>query len=520
MNYLRLFATVRYLKAKQIFYRVFYVTRKKLCPNLFKHFDPARYKVTPHELKLQKSINFSNSWLGGNKFVFLNIEHEFGKKIDWNFPEYGKLWTYNLNYFEFLNQKDISKEAGLELINEFTGSLPELADGMEPYPISLRTVNWIKFFVKNDIKDKNLHAFLYFQYRCLMKNIEYHLLGNHLLENAFSLFFGSYFFQDENFYKVAKKLLTEELNEQILPDGADFELSTMYHQIILFRLLDTINLVKNNPWKNGETLDFLTGKAAIMLGWLKQMTFSDGMIPLFNDSAEGIAPKSEELFSYAGYLGIKTLEKPLKESGYRRFNGKNYELILDAGQIGPDYIPGHAHADMLNFEMHIAGNPCVVDTGTSTYQICEKRSSERSTAAHNTVTVNNQNQSDVWGGFRVGKRAEIKIGEENSNKISASHNGFEKIIHSREFMCEENSITIRDQLKPNGKGKARIHFHPSVVFSLEGNIVKGKNFTILFSDAENIENKKFEYSLGFNKITVSNCIVVSFTDKMETRFEL
>ena len=346
------------------------------------------------------------------------------------------------------------------------------------------------------------------------------MLGNHLLENAFSLFFGSYFFQDKNFYNVAKKLLTEELNEQILPDGADFELSTMYHQIILFRLLDTINLVKNNPWKNRELLGFLTEKAEIMLGWLKQMTFSDGSIPLFNDSAEGIAPKSEELFSYAGSLGIKTLEKPLKESGYRRFNGKNYELILDAGQIGPDYIPGHAHADILNFELHIAGHPCVVDTGTSTYQICEKRSSERSTAAHNTVTVNNQNQSDVWGGFRVGKRAEIKIGEENSNKISASHNGFEKIIHSREFICEESCITIEDLLKPNGKGKARIHFHPSVVFSLKDNAVKGEDFSILFSGAESIEIEKFEYSLGFNKTAKTNCIVVSFTDKMETRFEL
>ncbi len=520
MNFPRLFATVRYLKPEQIFYRCFYVTRKKLYPAIFKHFDETKCKTAPDGLKLQKSIDFPDSYLGGNKFVFLNIEHDFGEKINWNHPDYGKLWTYNLNYFEFLNQKNIPKEAGIALINNFTGSLQELSDGMEPYPTSLRTVNWIKFFVKNGITDKKLHAFLYFQYQCLLKDLEYHLLGNHLLENAFSLLFGAYFFQDENFYKTAKELLTKELDEQILPDGADFELSTMYHQIILFRVLDSINLVKNNPWKNGEMLDFLTKKAEIMLGWLKQMTFSDGTIPLFNDSAEGIAPASQELFDYAGSLKIKTVEKPLKESGYRKFTGKNYEIFVDAGKIGPDYIPGHAHADMLNFELHLYGAPCVVDTGTTTYQRCPRRSLERSTAAHNSVTVNNQNQSDVWGGFRVGKRAEIKIESENDNQITASHDGFGKVIHKREFVCEENRITIRDTLMPSGKGKARIHFHPSVEFSIENNTLCAGNFTVSFKNIDNIETEKFEYSLGFNKTAESKCIVVNFTNKTETVFEL
>ena len=67
-----------------------------------------------------------------------------------------------------------------------------------------------------------------------MDNIEYHILGNHLLENGFSLFFGAYYFQDEKFYVKAKKILTDELDEQILEDGAHFELSSMYHQIMLF----------------------------------------------------------------------------------------------------------------------------------------------------------------------------------------------------------------------------------------------------------------------------------------------
>ena len=82
----------------------------------------------------------------------------------------------------------------------------------------------------------------------LLDNLEYHLLGNHLLENGFSLLFGAYYFQDENLYKKAKEILEKELNEQILDDGAHFELSPMYHQLMLFRVLDCINLVKHNQW--------------------------------------------------------------------------------------------------------------------------------------------------------------------------------------------------------------------------------------------------------------------------------
>ena len=68
--------------------------------------------------KLQKSIDSYTSFKG-SKFIFLNLEKDFADKIDWNYSEYGKLWTYNLNYFEYLSQKEISKEKGIKLINDF-----------------------------------------------------------------------------------------------------------------------------------------------------------------------------------------------------------------------------------------------------------------------------------------------------------------------------------------------------------------------------------------------------------------
>ena len=88
------------------------------------------------------------------------------------------------------------------------------------------------------------------------------MLGNHLLENAFSLLFGAYYFQDEKLYNKSKDLLISELNEQVLKDGAHFELSPMYHQIILLRLLDSIQLIKlNSEWKKDDLFSFLEAKS-------------------------------------------------------------------------------------------------------------------------------------------------------------------------------------------------------------------------------------------------------------------
>jgi hypothetical protein len=233
----------------------------------------------------------------------LNLSKSFNK-IDWNYAGYGKLWTYNLNYFDFLSQdSDVDK---LKLINSFIDNSKNIDAGMEAFPISLRGINWIKYLSFNNIRDKKIDDSLYAQYYILLDSLEYHLLGNHLLENAFSLLFGAYYFQDEVLYKKAKELLLEQLEEQILDDGGHFELSVMYHQIMLFRLLDCLNLVKNSSWMERELLDFLTLKAEMMLAWLEEISYENGDIPLLNDSANGIAPLTEQLISYGERLELKS----------------------------------------------------------------------------------------------------------------------------------------------------------------------------------------------------------------------
>ena len=110
------------------------------------------------------------------------------------FNQFGKLWTYNLNYFDFLNQENISKENGLRLIQDFINNDAFLKDGKEPYPISLRGINWVKFLSNNQVKDELINNTLYFHYCILFKNLEYHLLGNHLLRECIFIIIWSLLF--------------------------------------------------------------------------------------------------------------------------------------------------------------------------------------------------------------------------------------------------------------------------------------------------------------------------------------
>ena len=508
-----LFNTIKFLKPIQVYYRLYYFVRRR-----FRNVTGFKYPLFRASesavLKLQPS-SASYTSVNNETFNFLNLSHTFEKSIDWNFSAYGKLWTYNLTYFDFLQQKELSKEEGLGLIHNFIDQSHSLKDGLEPFPISLRGINWVKFLSNHDIKDKEIDDSLYAQYNILMDNLEYHLLGNHLLENGFSLLFGAYYFEDEKLYVKAKEILTSELEEQILKDGAHFELSPMYHQIMLFRVLDCLNLVQNNKFKDQEILELLKTKASLMLGWLENITYINGDIPLLNDSAHGIAPVSNALFDYASKLAVEVAHSKLSESGYRKVTHAHYECIVDIGNIGPDYQPGHAHADTFNFVVQVNHKPFIVDTGLSTYETNERRTVERSTSSHNTVEINETNQSEVWGGFRVANRATVTVLEENNEKIITKHVGYEKkfgIMHTRTWLFTEKKIIIKDSLNKKAKAVARVHFHPSVN---EEEILKH-----IKTNSEHLTIKTYSYAPEFNTRIDAKVLEITFEKELEMEIHL
>src|SRR5690606_18932694 len=136
-------------------------------------------------------------------------------------------------------------------------------------------------------------------------------------------------------------------------------------------------------------------------------------IVLFNDAALNVAPRTEELLRYAERLGIAVPQPPserlvrLSSSGYHRACVGDAVAFLDAAPLGPDYLPAHGHADTLTFELSLGRRRVIVASGVSTYEPGPERSRQRGTPAHNTITVDGRDSSEVWASFRVGRRARV-----------------------------------------------------------------------------------------------------------------
>lgn len=517
-----IFNTIKHLRWLQVRYQVLYRLRGKLGiqPRLRAYRAKSRAHIVVGQINTSLFDQLAQHKKKTIEFNFLNLTQEFERdKIDWNFHEYGKLWTYNLNYFEFLLSDQMSCDEGISLIENYIDNWHHLKDGIEPFPISLRTINWVKFLSKHEVKNEKIDEKLYQQVQILLNNLEYHILANHLLENAFSLIFAAYYFQDEHIYSKAKTLLLDQLEEQILNDGGHYERSPMYHQIMLFRLLDVVSLVQCNPWKNHDILNHLELKAQSMVNWLSSMTLSSGEIPHVKDSAPNIAPGSKELFAYANNLGFKfTQTSELKDSGYRWLKSSDSLcMLIDVGNISPSYQPGHAHADELNFLLYENGNPVIVDTGISTYEKNERRQLERSTQSHNCVSINGKDSSEVWGGFRVGRRAKVSLITDEDNEIKAHHDGYGSFgLITRAFTLKENSFNIELCLPPlsNQETITYLHFHPKFNPKIINNkIIEVNNIEILLEGFYDVRKESYMLAFGFNHLIPSYKVVLRSKSK-------
>jgi len=264
-----------------------------------------------------------------------------------------------------------------------------------------------------------------------------------------------------------------------------------------------------------------------MIGWLRNMTYCNGSIPHFNDSTDAIAPKSGQLFAYANDLGVTEKREKLGESGYRKFENDFYEMYVDIGNIGPDYIPGHAHSDTFNFELYVEGKPIVVDTGISTYEANHRRLMERSTSAHNTVMIDDLEQSEVWSSFRVARRAKVIECNESENSIEVTHDGYKRVglLHTRNFHFENHKIVIVDVLKSNiqeqKQAVAYIHFAPEVeILNITENKIVTKNVIFSFEGLKKLELVDITLAKGYNKLIDAKAAKIIFNKKLLTLIDI
>lgn len=420
------------------------------------------------------------------RFRFLNRDGDLDL-LGWDAPDTDKLWRYNQHYFDDLNAIDAPARHDWHLaliLNWIAHNTPGRGTGWEPYPTSLRIVNWIKWsLADNDLPQKARQS-LAVQARWLTRRLERHLLGNHLFANAKALIFAGLWFEGEEARKwlvIGFRILAREVPEQILPDGGQFELSPMYHALAFEDMLDLINITHNYPaaLNSNQQKQQADWEAHLpdMQHWLHALCHPDGQIAFFNDAALGITPSVDELDSYASRLGFPapTLETPciwLADSGYGRLSLPEATLLVDMARVGPDYLPGHAHADTLSFEFSLHGQRVFVNSGTSLYGTGPERLRQRSTAAHSTVTIADKDSSEVWGGFRVARRANIlsaRVFQEGETLVAeGSHDGYCRLrgrpVHHRRWKLLPGSLVIEDRLSDDRHpAEARFHLHPDIV---------------------------------------------------------
>jgi uncharacterized heparinase superfamily protein len=492
---MRMLRFVRHLKVRQLYHRLRPIRRW-----------PASTPSTPPPLRegrggLLPTPRRRRSVFGPTTFRFLNETRTLALPRDWGRTDGPLLWWYNLHYFDDLNAED-PKERGdhhLELIHAWIDAVdPDIGVGWHPYPLSVRVSNWVKWNLGGNQPSPEMLSSLARQARYLLQNVEWHHMGNHLFANAKALILAGILFDGDEaaaWRRAGWEVLHSQLGDQILPDGGHFERSPMYHLIVLEDLLDILNALEAYGEASGSDAQRLRIVGGEMVRWVRAISHRDGEIPLLNDAALQVAPRPTELVAYAERLsaGASCCEateafRPLgpegdsvwlEASGYVRGEVPRAVALFDVGPLGPDWIPGHGHADTLSFELSIDGRRIVTDSGTSTYAAGSVRDEERGTAAHNTIVVDGANSSEVWGGFRVGRRARVTEcdakWEGGALHVRATHDGYRRlrpggVRHTRTWHLYAGHLQIVDRLEGRGRHDVAVHlhFHPEVTVEASG----------------------------------------------------
>jgi uncharacterized heparinase superfamily protein len=521
---LRVYHTIKYLKFKQIIWKIY-----SFFPRLI-FFDNRSPKI--------KDLNFESVSKNGitkdyTEFTFLNETHHIAEN-GWDNKSLSKLWRYNLHYFDFLLQKSddakIIKKQNNIISNWISENPFGKGTGWEQYPTSLRIINWIKWHSQtNALTDSSILS-LWNQIRWLATRPEFHLLGNHLFVNAKALLFGCSFFgldEKSSIYRRALKIINKELEEQFLKDGAHFELSPMYHSIAMEDLLDLYQLAPTLPASFPQKKVYEKYKSG--MNWLSYMKYDNQEFAHFNDCANGIALKYNDLKEYAEKIGIECeLDPKLEfmhffESGFAVVQNSEVHLIADIGKVGPDYLPGHAHADTLSFELAIQGQRLIVNSGTSEYGVSNERLRQRSTSAHSTLEVDHTNSSEVWSGFRVARRALVRKIEKrldcDSVEFSAEHDGYKRLtnqpIHKRYWHVYKSQIEVTDEVNGNGnKIDLRYYLHPDVeVIQYKDQLLLkcSSGLQVEFLSSQKVKVLSTTYHDEFGVSRNNNCLLIEGT---------
>ena len=495
----RTFRTVRHLRPAQVYWRLRY-SRERKRPPVVPHVpgeiclsdDFPEVPLVLHDMQDggRGESDLVDSMEQG-RFEHFNAAKPLGRDpTDWMLgaAAENRLWTIALHYHEWAWQLaervagggDDARRADeclRRLLNDWidncgleAGGARELA--WNSFAISTRIGWWCRLYHLlgsggrkdwADLEQKFTRS-LWRQAAYLEKHIEWDLRANHVLRDIVGLAWAGRFFDGpaaKRWLDVAERLAPKQAEEQVLADGGHFERSPMYHIHAMEDFLSLAVLLESPAAK--AVMRETWRKMAEFLIWMRH---PDGQVPLFNDGGFNGAGRPGDMIS-AGCraLGLQIDENPRRggklfsDFGLAVWHDDTWSVFFDVGRVGVDYQPGHAHADTLCVEASFEGDRVFVDPGTFGYDNNESRRYDRSTLAHNTVSVDGADSSEVWHIFRVGRRArpaDVRFEAGDAFFLaSGSHDGYARLsgspVHKRELeLSESRGLIITDHI--SGKG--------------------------------------------------------------------
>lgn len=426
---------------------------------------------------------------GRFRFTFMNRAREFTLPFDWHLPELGvgnRLWKMNLHYMEFLGTLDDGDF--MRLVDDWIRGNPPFhtrywLDSWNSYTVSIRVVVWMQELaargerLPRDFRERAADS-LAQQLDYLRANLETDIGGNHLLKNVQALLWAGRAIEAPRARRCADigaALLRRELALQVLPDGFHFERSPAYHAQVFCDLLTCHEALDPGPLKD-ELRARLSGMAQVVV----DTTHPDGAPSLFNDGGLHYAHSQEEcLREFTALTSLRVEPRrafDFASAGYFGLRDGPVYLLADAGEIAPDFLVAHAHADTLSFELSHGAQRLIIDAGVYEYGAGPMRAYGRGTAAHNTVTLDGRDSSAVFGSFRCGRRARARVESlergEGSLKLQASHDGYAHLPGAprvrRSLAYASGIVDVEDRIE-GGAGQlaeSRLLFHPDLAVTV------------------------------------------------------
>lgn len=486
--------TLRNLPLRQLLYLVARRAQQKLPAR-----PPSRPAVAPSAGKpvLAEAIRRARSREGFRARADAILRHELTfvgttrpvSSLDWEHEHVSPLWTYNLHYFDFAHDLALAYDETSDdryltsfqaLVVDWIERCAPRMVGWQPYPTSLRIVNWVYSLLllgdslPADVRRRIDHSVAR-QVAWLDRRLEHHLSANHLQANYKALTVAGLYFEGRSARRWRQRGLAgtwRAVTTQVLSDGVHYERSPMYHAIALADFLEIVSLADAVGEPVPEKVRKRVGRMVHAFGALSR---PDGSLHLFNDAANGIAPGRSGLAVAARAVTAVELKTPrshiaLPEGGYWGWVDpeQGMRLVLDCGEPGPQHQPAHAHCDLLSYELDLQGRPVVVDSGTSGYAGDPLREYARSTRAHNTVQIGSREQSEIWGVFRMGRAARVtrsRLEPTRFFRFVGAYAVYDGVaIHERSFDWDGARLRVEDRVEgAHGKlVRSFIHLHPDL----------------------------------------------------------